>query len=650
MKESLKHEHSYVNDAVHCSSIDITNGETPPHGHLRGSNEFILTSDGRKVMKASSYERIEEWFSRKKKSAFSKKILYKRLPILGWLPKYTSDDFLGDLVAGITVGLTVIPQALAYSSIAGLPAAYGLYGSFLGCLVYIFLGTCKDVPMGPTAICALLTYQLAQGDVAKAILAGFLTGIVQLLMGIMGLGFLIDFVSGPVSSGFTSAVSLIIVTSQVKDVLGVHAQGSTFVQIWTDIIKDIHNTRLWDTLLGIGCIGILLVMRLIATIKIGPKEDELKSNQHKIINKILWLIGTSRNAILVVICGFMGYYFKENSHTSTTPFKIIGDIPEGLPTFQMPKFNLNANESLSGEAENFIDIVHGFGSGLIILPLIALMENIAICKAFSNGKPVDASQELIAIGVANVVNSFAQGFPGTGSLSRSAVNNASGVRTPLGNIFTSAIVFMSLMFFTPYFSYIPKATLAGIIIAAVIFMIEIRVVAPMWRTKKTDLVPGLGTFICCLALPLEIGILVGVGINMAFILYHAARPKITVEIQKTQNNVEYLLITPDRAFIFPSADYVRNLVTKQSMKQNLPVVIDATHIYGADYTAANVILSLTQDFSRRGQPLFFYNLKSSVCSVFEGLSPVDFVVFYREENLDELLEQRQYKPPQIMSA
>ncbi|XP_063706703.1 sodium-independent sulfate anion transporter [Culicoides brevitarsis] len=647
MKETLPgFDHGYVNDAVHCSSIDITVPETPPHGHLRGSNEFILTSDGRKVLKTNSYERIEQWLSKKKQSAFSKKMLYKRLPILSWLPQYNSTDFVGDLVAGITVGLTVIPQALAYSSIAGLPAAYGLYGSFLGCLVYIFLGTCKDVPMGPTAIAALLTYQVAKGDVLKAALLAFLTGLIQVLMGFMKLGFLIDFVSGPVSSGFTSAVSLIIVTSQVKDVLGVEAKGSTFVQIWSGIFKNIDKTSLWDTCLGIGCIVILLLMRLIAMIKIGPKEEELKTTRQKVINKILWLIGTSRNAILVVICGIMGYYFQHNSAEKKTPFQIIGDIPEGLPTFQIPKFTLSANESSTGTEESFLQLVNGFGSGLIILPLITLMENIAICKAFSNGKPVDASQELIAVGTANIVNSFAQGFPGTGSLSRSAVNNASGVRTPMGNIFTSAIVLLSLMFFTPYFSYIPKATLAGIIIAAVVFMVEIRVVAPMWRTKKSDLVPGLGTFICCLALPLEIGIVVGIGLNMAFILYHAARPKISCEVLKTHNNIEYLMITPDRAFIFPSADYVRNLVMKQSMKQNLPVVIDATHIYGADYTAANVILSLTQDFSKRKQPLFFYNLKSSVCSVFEGLSPVDFVVFYREENLDELLATRDYKPPQ----
>lgn len=135
---------------------------------------------------------------------------------------------------------------------------------------------------------------------------------------------------------------------------------------------------------------------------------------------------------------------------------------------------------------------------------------------------------------------------------------------------------------------------------------------------------------------------------MAFILYHAARPKITMEIMQTQNNIEYLMITLDRCLIFPSADYVRNLVTKYSIRNSkIPVVIDCTHIYGADYTAASVILSLTQDFSHRGQPLLFFNLKSSVCGVFEGLSPVDFFVFYREEDLDSLLAEKNCNPKSI---
>lgn len=139
---------------------------------------------------------------------------------------------------------------------------YGLYGSFLGCIVYIVLGSCKDVPMGPTAIAALLTYQTARGNVAKSVILCFLTGIIELLMGVFGLGFLVDFVSGPVSSGFTSAVSLIIVTSQIKDVLGISARGTTFLEIWQSIFKDIHNIRAWDTVLGITCIAVLLIMRV----------------------------------------------------------------------------------------------------------------------------------------------------------------------------------------------------------------------------------------------------------------------------------------------------------------------------------------------------------------------------------------------------
>lgn len=210
----------------------------------------------------------------------------------------------------------------------------------------------------------------------------------------------------------------------------------------------------------------------------------MKSKWHKIINKILWLIGTSRNAILVVLCGILGYSFQSSAGA---PFNLIGHIPPGLPSFQVPPFSIPQNETVQIDSEvkeTFFDMVSSLGSGLIVIPLIALMENIAICKAFANGKMVDATQELIAIGVANIANSFVQGFPGTGSLSRGAVNNASGVRTPLGNIYTGTLVLLSLLFLTPCFYYIPRASLAAIIIAAVIFMVEVKVVKPMWRSKS----------------------------------------------------------------------------------------------------------------------------------------------------------------------
>ncbi|XP_026830710.1 sodium-independent sulfate anion transporter isoform X2 [Ooceraea biroi] len=640
----------YVNHGLSGSTnnIDLIHSYHSLHGshgnrEIQGSSDFILIEepgDDEAKQKESLLKSMLQYTRRRARAICTKKTLYKRLPVLSWLPRYNGQDALGDLVAGITVGLTVIPQSLAYSNVAGLPAQYGLYGSFLGCFIYIIFGSCKDIPMGPTAIISLLTYQTVshlESPVEHAILLCFIVGIVELIMGIFGLGFLIDFVSGPVSSGFTSAVALIIVTSQIKDILGISAKGSQFIEMWQSIADLIHETSTWDAALGASCIALLLLLRLLASCKIGPKEEEFHTTKHRVVNKFIWLIGTSRNALLVVLCGLLGWSFHENS-----PVRLIGYIPGGMPAVQLPPFSYTASDNTT---VTFFDMVGNLGSGILVIPLISLMEDIAICKAFANGKSVDATQELIAIGMSNIGNSFVQAFPGTGSLSRSAVNNASGVRTPLGGIYTGVLVILALLFLTPYFSFIPRATLAAIIIAAVIFMVEVKVVKPMWRTKKSDLIPGLGTFIACLVLKLEIGILCGVGINILFILYHAARPKITVEKLTTSHGIEYLMLTPDRCLIFPSVDYVRNLVTKYSQRVKsaaTPVVIDCSHIYGADFTAAMVIETLTKDFAMRGQPLFFYNLKPSVYAVFEGVEPTDFVVYYTQEALDDLLKERGY--------
>lgn len=173
-------------------------------------------------------------------------------------------------------------------------------------------------------------------------------------------------------------------------------------------------------------------------IKIGPKNDDEKTTFHKIVNKTLWLIGTARNAIIVIAGGAFAAYFYESGYDM---FKMIGDIPQGLPSVKMPPFSIpEVRNATTGEiiheGQGFGDMISSLGSGLIVVPLIALLENIAICKAFANGKSIDASQELIAIGTANIANSFVQGYPGTGALSRGAVNNASGVRTPLGSLYT----------------------------------------------------------------------------------------------------------------------------------------------------------------------------------------------------------------------
>ncbi|XP_053607664.1 sodium-independent sulfate anion transporter isoform X2 [Plodia interpunctella] len=607
---------------------NASSGSLPPPDDKHASNDYILSDAGPR----------EGWRSALKRK-FNKKTLHKRLPVTAWLPQYDSEKAIGDLIAGITVGLTVIPQSLAYSNIAGLPPQHGMYGSFLGCFIYIVLGGCRAVPAGPTAIASLLTWQIAGGVLEKAILLTLLAGLVELLMGVLGLGFLINFVSGPVSSGFTSAVALMIATSQVKDLFAISVTGSTFLQQWISIFKNLHDAALWDPVLGFICIALLLLMRKIGMVNFGNANPDGPSTRQKVMTKCMWMVGTCRNAIVVICSGVLGFWFVANQ--GEAPFRLMADnirggsIPSGVPLPQPPPLSYVREDNSTAD---FLDMISELGSGIIVIPLIVLLEDIAICKAFSDGRTIDATQEMIALGVAGIANAFVQAYPGGGSLARSVVANGSGVKTTFNGLYTGVMVILALQFFTQYFEFIPKAALAAVIISAILFMVEYNVIKPMWRAKKLDLIPGIGTFVLCLTLPLELGILTGVVVNIIFILYHAARPKFSVETLRSAAGVEYLMITPDRCLMFPSVDYVRRLVTKCAASSSVPVVIECTHIYSADYTAAKSIEQLTADFHARRQPLYFYNVKPSVCSIFEAVAkPEHFVVFYEDEELERLL-------------
>ncbi|KAL9891758.1 sodium-independent sulfate anion transporter isoform 1-T1 [Glossina fuscipes fuscipes] len=609
-------------------------------GQFAGSTELILITDHR-TNKCRNRQQIivneksENYCRNYMRKIFRKKTLYKRLPIFQWLPKYSRRDAIGDLIAGITVGLTVIPQGLAYSNVAGLPTQFGLYGSFMGCFVYVLLGTCKDSTVGSTAVASLLTYQVAKGKWERAVLLTFLTGFIEIFMSIFRLGFLVDFVSGPVSAGFTSAVAMIVSTSQIKNILGVQSEGSSFLQRWISMLNDIKNIRVNDAILGICCVVMLLGMRTLGKLKIGPKAQDEQNWKHKCVNKILWFMGVMRNAMLVIVCTAVTMYLESQGKHY---FKLTGNVPEGLPSIALPPFSIAprpANETYGVpeiKGETFFEMIENLGYGLIIVPMIAMLENISACKAFAKGKPIDATQELLAIGMANVANSLFQGYRANSGLARSAVNNASGVRTPLANLYIGLVVMLALVYLAKYFYYIPLSVLGAIIISAVIFQVQYHVIKPMWRSKRSDLLLSFLAFMACLVMPLEIGILVAIGVNLLFILYHAARPKIMLETMQSVDELKFLKITPDRCLIFPSAEFVRNLILKSGCQSSLPVVIDCTYIYGSDYTAAKVISSIVDDFKSRQHKIIFFNLKPSIAQIFEGLH-AQLILCYNVDSL-----------------
>ncbi|CAG9584960.1 unnamed protein product [Danaus chrysippus] len=564
----------------------------------------------------------------------SKKTLLRRLPILSWLPKYSVRNGLADVIAGITVGLTVIPQAIAYAGVAGLPPQYGLYSSFMACFVYTVFGSVKDSAIGPTAIAAILTRENLHGLGPEfAVLLAFLSGCVELIMGILQLGFLIDFISGPVSVGFTSAAAIIIATTQVKDILGLSFPGGKFLQVWTGMYQHIGETRLWDTVLGVSCIVVLLLLRKVKDIKIGKEAESSKESRvRSFVSQSLWFLSTTRNIFVVLVCAALAYYFDT---LNQQPFVLTGEVKAGLPQISPPPFSA----TVGNHTYSFTEMSSTLGSAIFVVPLLSILENIALAKVFSEGKYVDATQEMVALGVCNVLASFVESMPVSGALSRGAVNHASGVATPAGGLYTGALVLLALQYFTPYFYYIPKASLAAVIIAAVVFMMELHVFKPIWRTKKVDIIPAVVTFTACLVTRLELGIVLGIAVNLLFLLYASARPAVRVTTAVSEGGVRYAVATIDRALAFPAAEFVRRALRKAA--GDAPLVLDAHHVQAADFTAAKGIAQLIEDFHARGQPLIFYNVKPSIAEVFRGVRPRQFVHCSCRAELERLLLETQ---------
>lgn len=559
------------------------------------------------------------------------RFLSQRLPILQWAPKYTSQKLISDTIAGVTVALTVMPQALAYATLGGLEPQYGLYSSFVGCFIYIFFGSCKEITLGPTALMALMTYQQVQNrNVDYAVLLCFLSGVVQLLMAILNLGILVDFISIPVTVGFTSATSVIIAVSQFKGLLGLKFVSGSFVDTLVKVYQNIHKVRLSDCILSIACIVVLIALRKLKDIKFNKEKKLSKSKLY--LSRTLWLLSTSRNAIVVISCSVIAYCYQQSGLEA--PFLLTGEVKPGLPEFKAPPFTT----TYSNHTVHFNEMISDLGTSVFLVPVIAVLGNVAIAKAFASGQGVDATQELFTLSLANIIGSFFSSMPITGSFSRSAVNHASGVETPFGGIFTGVLVLLALSFLTPYFAYIPKSSLAAVIICAVIFMIEYEIVKPMWKSNKKDLIPTFATFILCLAIGVEYGILVGVAINVIFLLYPSARPNITVEKKITRYNTEYIMVTPGNSLYFPGIEFIKSSICKAGLSSShLPVVVDCRYILGADFTAAKGIAALIDEFLSRKQPLYFLNPREDVITVFKGAVSEDFQYFTSDEEMDECI-------------
>ncbi|XP_044016283.1 sodium-independent sulfate anion transporter-like [Aphidius gifuensis] len=527
----------------------------------------------------------------------------------------------------------MIPQSIAYASLAGLTPQYGLYSSFVGGFIYVFFGTIKEVSIGATSLMSLVTAEYTHDmPIDYVVLLSFMAGCVELLMGLLNLGFLVDFISLPVTSSFTSATSIIIVLSQLPGLLGLRIRSERILEIIYKTFKQKSNIRYNDTILGIMCIIFLLLFRKLKDIDCTRiKQINLKFGL--LMEKIFWFLSVSRNALIVFITSYLT--FIQQHDNGELIFLTAGNVKQGLPKITLPPFTT----SIGNVTYNFQDMCTNLGSGIIMIPLIAVLTNVAIAKAFVTDRPVEATQEMLTLGVCNIAGSFVSSMPTCGAFTRSAVSSASGIQTPMAGIYSGVLTLLALSFLTPYFGFIPRATLSAVLMTAVIFLIDLKIIKILWKGNKKDFFVAGMTFFICIIYNVETGLLCGTATNALFLLYLSARPNVEVHLRQTILGHKYVLVKPEVGLFYPAVSFLTAKITRISQREAecvYPVVVDFERFQGIDYTATKGIERLVLAFEGKSQKLIFLQVNQYVAKSISNFGLMKNVKFI--DNEDRLLE------------
>lgn len=490
----------------------------------------------------------------------------------------------------------LIPQGMAYALIAGLPAIYGLYAALVPLLVYGVFGTSRQLAVGPVAMVSLLVAAgvgpLAGSDegryVELALLLALMVGIIQLLLGLARFGFLVNFLSHPVLSGFTSAAALIIGFSQLKHLLGIDLPRSTAIhEIIRSAVFRLAEASAPTMALGFGAIVALLALK-----RWKP---------------------TFPGALSVVVAGtaLVGWLSLESRGV-----RIVGEVPSGLPGLTVPELDGSDLRALFPVA--------------LAISLVGFMESIAVAKVYASRKRygIDASQELVALGLANVAGAAFQSFPVTGGFSRTAVNAQAGARTTIASLVSTGVIALTLLLLTPLFHDLPNAVLAAIVIVAVAGLVDLGEIRFLFRVNRQDLALLLLTFAATLALGIEEGILVGIVASLVLVIHQSSRPHTAImgRIPGTTlyRNVERYpeairspgieVIRMDASLYFGNSLFLRERL--QRLVRERPklraVVLDAYPMNRIDSTGVATLRASIEDLERQGVRLILAGVKGPV--------------------------------------
>jgi SulP family sulfate permease len=432
-------------------------------------------------------------------------------PILGWAPAYTRAEATSDLIAAVIVTIMLVPQSLAYAMLAGLPPQAGLYASILPLLAYAVLGTSRTLAIGPVAVISLMT-AAAVSQVAAvgtpeyltaAITLAFLSGLILIAMSVLRLGFLANFLSHPVISGFITASGLLIAASQLRHVLGITAEGDTLPRILLELAQGLNGTNAYTLVIGTSAIAFLFWVR--KNLKPLLVRAGLSQRPADLIAKAGPLAAIGLSILGVVAFGLDG-----------KGVRIVGDIPAGLPPFALPSFNPSLWLQLLPAA--------------LLISLVGFVESISVAQtlAAKRRQRIIANQELVALGGSNIASALSGGFPVTGGFARSVVNFDAGAETPLAGAYSAFGILGATLFLTPLFKFLPQAVLAATIIVAVLSLVDVTAIKRAFTYSKSDFAAMAATIALVLGVGVEAGIVTGVALSLLLFLWRTSTPHVAV--------------------------------------------------------------------------------------------------------------------------
>lgn len=537
-------------------------------------------------------------------------------PLFKDLKSYNRGIFTADLIAGLTVGVMLIPQSMAYAVLAGLPPIYGLYGGLIPLFLYAFFGTSRQLSIGPVAVSSIVLAEgisrlgvepLSPEFIGYAIAAGLFIGLLQMIFGLLKMGFLVNFLSQPVIAGFTTAAAFIILASQLSDFLGFRIPRE--FNLFEKIAYAAQNIEQANWLAVAMCTGAMAIMLIL-----------------KKISKAI------PGALVVVVVGTLLCYFLD---LPAYDLAIVGTIPEGLPIFQTPDMSIETLQKISPT--------------VLTVTIIGIIESIGIAKTIEakhQDYTIRPNQELFAIGVSKIGGAFFQAMPTSASFTRSAINNEAGARTTIASLVTFAIILLTLLFLTPIFYYLPKAILAAIILLAIRSLIEYEKAIYLWKKHRREFLLMLATFITTLTFGIEEGVIAGVVLSIVNVLNRSSTPDITIlgivpgktyyrSIERFDNAKEEsnaLIVRFDNQLFFANASFFKDRVKDLVNERQRPLrafFLDAKIMHHMDSTGMSVLRDIHQFLKKRDIEFF-------VCG---AIGPVRDIL-EKENFIEELGENR----------